>query len=119
MENYQLGRQVLDVADFDEARFDMRTWGQLGSCGTTACLAGHAMLLSGYTLARQDCYYRPDGSLVGDLLTEAVRLLGMSENESVYGSRANGPLSLFLDMTRGLERFRELVEAAEKEHGGR
>jgi hypothetical protein len=57
--------------------FDMLTFGEKrGECGTVACFAGHAMLVSGYALSASDLYYRPDGSYVDDIESEAADLLG-------------------------------------------
>lgn len=30
--------------------FDMNVWGEKNECGTTACIAGHTLLLEGYTM---------------------------------------------------------------------
>jgi hypothetical protein len=86
-------------------------WNQaMFACGTTACFAGHAMLLSGYNLkptlrcclheSTEDClgadkccyaecrlispllcFFRPDGSEVDEEDTEANGLLGFTEDE--------------------------------------
>ena len=51
------------------------------ACGTTACLAGHAMLLSGYTL-RRDHFIRPDGVMVDFEFEEAQLLMGISHDQA-------------------------------------
>ena len=38
-------RRVANIIDFEPDRFDMAHWAKTGSCGTTACIAGHTALL--------------------------------------------------------------------------
>lgn len=89
MDNTELGKLVLkQIGAFPET-FRMSTFGYISPCGTVACLAGHAMLLSGYELNNSDFaitiprYRRPDGSLVSPpaMGAEAAQLLGMHGQE--------------------------------------
>lgn len=122
MDNQYLGELVLKQVDSCPESFAMGTWGYTGgSCGTIACLAGHAMLLSGYRLVRMprrsiyqmgnsQVYVRPDGSQVFNYGGEAQVLLGMADSERY---RDVGPWTshdIFLDMSAGLERFQKLVD---------
>lgn len=123
MDNPALGRQVLDIADTEPLRFDMGAWAERNElCGMTACLGGHAMLLSGYTcrLEQQEngtwdyAWYRPDGTEVGDLPEESAKLLGMSEDEEYDGAAGQTWRdAVWFDGEHGLDRFRKLVEEAE------
>ncbi len=115
----KLGREVLDVADYDKEHFDMQSWGRHESCGTVACLAGTTLLRCGYTLRNgyasrgrfgAASFHRPDGSRVERVGPEAAFLLGLSDDELVAG----GCNSIWTDIYGGVERFRKLVEAAEK-----
>jgi hypothetical protein len=125
MENAELGRLALKQIDTFPDTFSMSTWGIRTECGTVACLAGHAMLCSGYEEKtfpqyRMVSYIRPDGAEVLRTLTghraygdEAQELLGMSKTER-YGCpcplRPGCDDDIFLDMGHGLERFRRLLE---------
>lgn len=114
MENYKLGRQVLNQIESDPDSFDMTTWAYRSrehACGTVACLAGHTMLQSGYP--HEDStglFFRPDGSIVpGGYGEEAARLLGLNPGEV----QAEGGVELWFDLTGGYDRFKGLVEYAE------
>ena len=115
--NAELGRKVLDHVTAHRDQFDMMTWGEGNeACGTTACLAGWAMLLSGYRIRDWDTFVRPDGSFVprGHRGTEGAVLLELSEAER-YGSIGQYTLFGEPDEDRAIERLRVLVEAAEGE----
>ena len=117
--NTELGRKVLDHVTVHRDQFDMGIWGEPDTeCGTVACLAGWAMLLSGYRLGygRKGSYFaRPDGTPIPDGTDgdEAARLLDLSCEER-YGS-GEDECSLFTapDDDIAIERFRALVDAAE------
>jgi hypothetical protein len=109
MDNPELGRKVLNVADLEPESFSMGTWGERTVCGTVACLAGHALLQSGYRLHRSGEFTRPDGTHVYSMSGEAERLLGMTGQEA----QGDGIIPLWYDMFGGLDRFRKLVEEAE------
>jgi hypothetical protein len=88
MDNTELGKLVIKQIEAFPETFNMGTFGmfiQYGTeCGTVACLAGHALLLSGYDLRPSTpgryCYLRPDGNEVG-IGSEARQLLGMRREE--------------------------------------
>lgn len=113
MKNAELGRRVLDQVDAHPEQFDMAEWGYKSPvCGTVACLAGRALLLSGYTLDKDGHFWSPDGNrkvLPGE---EAHWLLGLTDSERWSD---NDEPSLFSDMDRdrAIARFRAMVEAAE------
>lgn len=113
--NTELGRKVLDHVTAHRDQFDMRKWGEGNeACGTTACLAGWAMLLSGYSLRDWDIFVRPDGSFVprGYRNDEGAALLELSEAER-YGDVGQHTLFGEPDDDKAIERFRALLEAAE------
>lgn len=113
--NTELGRKVLAHVTARRDQFDMTVWGDRDpECGTVACLAGWAMLLSGYRL-RDGEFVRPDGCEVesGTEGDEAALLLELSDAER-YGSHGE-ECSLFgeWDEEEAIARFRKLVEASE------
>lgn len=86
MENKELGRLILKQADAFPETFDMFEWIIFHPCHTSACICGHAMLLSGYTFGEVPGiegvrWYRPDGSLVADEEEEGIALLGLTEDD--------------------------------------
>lgn len=115
-----MGRLVLKQIDADPASFDMLTFGKRTDCGTVACLAGHALLLSGYRMveagadAPGQVWYRPDGTRVTCLDAEGQAVLGLTQKEYLY--RPDGDeVPLFYDYseTMAVERLRLAVEASE------
>ena len=82
--------------------FDMQEWGTKTDCGTQACIAGHTLLLSGYSLRKNYYgyydYYSPSGRKVNSVASTARKLLGLSIGTTgtpfSYGSR-----ELFFDST--------------------
>jgi len=127
MENQELGHLVLKQITAHPESFLMDTWFSRPAgrhselCGTAACLAGHAMLLSGYSFKDVEevllngdvvtilACTRPDGTLVNGMFgKEAQMLLGMTDDER-YGHL--GEEDLFLDMFPGsaLKRFTRLL----------
>ncbi len=116
MMDAKLGREVLDVADFESEHFEMRTWGTVTrGCGVVACLAGTTLLCSGYTMNDDGIFWRPDGSFVENVPQEAQDLLGLSVADTLEGNTLPW---LWMDFDHGLERFRAIVEKAEKESLG-
>lgn len=115
MKNTELGRKIIDIIDTEPERFEMGHWGEVTECGTTACIAGHAMLLSGYTYnVVHDRYERPSGTVVLHEAREAAKLLGMDEAEPFYpAADGNVMAMLWYDMKGGPDRFRKLVEESE------
>jgi hypothetical protein len=71
--------------------FDMSDWGSKNECGTTACIAGWALLESGYRVKtakeeneygeRESVFYAPSGKPV-DPFSAAQRLLGLKYNQA-------------------------------------
>jgi hypothetical protein len=110
--NTELGRKVLEHVTAHRGQFDMSIYVDADpECGTTACLAGWAMLLSGYRAADASVM-RPDGSYVIDKSNEAARLLGLDHAEQ-YGSYGDCTLFGEFSEERAIERFRAILEAAE------
>jgi hypothetical protein len=117
----KLGRAVLDVVDYEPEHFSMLRWGGIEACGTVACLAGTALLKAGCTLRQVPdgfawCEFRrPDGSAVTSEAAEAQFLLGLTDDEVGIGEAGTGiGTRLWHDYEHGVERFRALVEKAEK-----
>ena len=113
--NAELGRKVLDYVTAHRDQFDMNVFGEhVPACGTTACLAGWALLLSGYQITGFDLFARPDGTEVsGETLSrEAGWLLGIPAEE--FDADGECPLFYVEDDDEAIERFRALVEAAEQ-----
>ena len=130
MENQYLAEMIIKQIDAFPESFAMDQWGSVTSCGTVACLAGHAMLHCGYRLAgvtktdwmgiqyQAFLFTDDDGIPVVNYGDEAQRLLGMSNDErfgkDVYDiGRPDG--DIFLDMNSGLTRFRALVKEGRDE----
>jgi hypothetical protein len=89
----QLANDVREAVIMNPDSHEQAYYGQVTDCGTTACLAGHAMLLSGYTLRRGRCarcccagssaeFLRPNGSVVDYEFREARQLLGLTSEEA-------------------------------------
>lgn len=124
MRNPELGRKILDIIDTQPEKFQMSVFGAhrydpAGEvCGTVACLAGWAMLLSGYELDKDDIFLRPDGTDVDSEDGEARELLGMSITDELsgYDGSVHDPhAKVWFDFFHGPDRFRKLVEKAEGE----
>jgi hypothetical protein len=94
--NAELAYRVLDAINANPAHFDMDTWvrvphdaptiglAQLTSpeCGTTACFAGWAIVLSGYELTR-DLEIVQAGRVVPEVLSRfAASLLGLNDEQA-------------------------------------
>jgi hypothetical protein len=86
----QLANDVREAVIMSPEGHDQVYYGKVTDCGTTACLAGHAMLLSGYTLRRgrragsSAEFLRPNGSVVDYEFWEAWRLLGLTYGEASH-----------------------------------
>lgn len=86
--NAELAYKVLDHIDADPKSWDQGLWVRKTDCGTVACFAGWAVLLSGATVEEFDGEIT-DGpaELIGlDVPTAADRLLGISPNTLPEGS---------------------------------
>lgn len=81
------GERPWDVVDI-HAPGDEITYENV--CGTTMCLCGDAMLLSGYRLSyfkrrsRASGFMRPDGSTDGDFVTEGASLFGITHEHATH-----------------------------------
>lgn len=114
MENLELAKLVYkQVTEFPET-FNMTIWGQRNKCGTSACLAGHAMLFSGYELTGGGAFVRPDGTAVVSNSAEAIGLLGLSPGE-YYGESDWGLRPLFA--TSNANAVRRLGNLIAKQEG--
>lgn len=113
------GRQVLDYVVEHRDQLDMLGWGDpgAGGCGTTACLGGWTLILAGYRLEGMDRFIRPDGTLVpaGYIGHEAAAVLQLTDAEHYGLSSADCTVFGESDDDVAIARFRELVEAAERE----
>ncbi len=129
MENTELAKLVLKQVEAFPEQFDMNVWAwETAACGTTACLAGWTLMLSGWearkierTMKRtathtEYVFIDPvDGThycddAIGD---KAQELLGMSWEER-HGAVGKGPVlceDLFMELYEGdaLDRFRSLL----------
>jgi len=61
--------------------FDMLVWGDKTAYGTSACIAGYALLLSGYKVRGWDTFVSPNGRKI-DPANTARRLLGLTKDEA-------------------------------------
>lgn len=115
MKNPELGRMILKQAEAFPETFDMGDYvSSDNTCGTSACIAGWAMLFSGYELDKDDVFIRPDGSEVGNEFEEGKDLLGLSSDELYYPDSNYD--TLFHGATPpqlALARLRSLIEASE------
>lgn len=92
--NLPLLRKVLDHIDAHPEEWHQSLWGMETSnaCGTALCIAGHAMVMSGYATSERTGvpgrpleFFTPDGRCVE--YTEAEhgqRLLGLTRAEAEY-----------------------------------
>jgi hypothetical protein len=128
MENKELGRLILKQEEAEPWSFRMSHWATRSDCGTTACIAGHAMLMSGYSLrvceigsTRIVAFIRPDGSEVFDHTSEGMKLLGFSRScmsvlrcdgscGGYHDPETGHGLFTEFDDQRALDRLRELCE---------
>jgi hypothetical protein len=84
---------LLKVADHILAHpeeFDMSIYTAPNGCGTVACIAGHGLIMSGYssasngnlTAGKSDDLFRPNGDQVWDYHKEAANLFGITEEQA-------------------------------------
>lgn len=108
--NTELGWKVYEYAKDHPEEFDMDYWVHGQPCGTTACLAGHALILSGYRIGPAGrIFWRPDGTLVGNPGREAQDLLGLDASDRYAG----GDLFSMKSNEAALERFHDLLLASD------
>lgn len=101
--------------------FNMDTWGTKTECGTTACIAGHALLLAGYRMRRAayDGEYEfvsPKGRVVHPPIA-ARRELRLSRAVT-SGDFTSGSPGLFYDCTidtpkAAAARIQEIIKSVE------
>jgi hypothetical protein len=117
MDNPELGRLVLKQAAAFPETFNMGSFYYEGQCGTTACLAGWALLLDGYELRSAACspmpgFYRADGTFVWDIELEALNLLGLAAEEYFDDERImKKPLFFEGDPGKAIARFARAVDS--------
>lgn len=117
MENTELARLIIKQAEYDPDSFRMHAW--MNTCMTTACLAGWALLKSGYT-TRGIWIICPDGTLLTESIPlVAQKLLGMSDEERYDPARRTfdrphrpGDLFHMRHESEALAEFRRLTEAS-------
>lgn len=132
MDNFKLGRKVVNSIEDNRINFYMGSWvdhvddgftltpggdipPESAMCGMTACLGGWVMLHGGYTVKNLN-FYRPDGSIVSDPQIEARNLLGMDFLEEILKDPTAGQeadITLWYDSAEGFDRFKALVEYSE------
>jgi hypothetical protein len=114
--NAKLLRAVLTHVEDNPALFDPCVWGEADrDTGDVTDLGGRALLLSGWTLIRDNEFLSPDGtreiSQSDDIAREARGALGLTEDEFWDGSDFD---TLFdLDRDAAVARLRELTGQAE------
>lgn len=119
MDNTELAKLIIKQVETEPRSFDMSRWSN--HCGTVACLAGHTMLMSGYTVSGMHVpfFIRPDGSMVMNSGQEAQRLLGMTHEERYQPGRRTfsyrgepGDIFHVSDPDEALAEFRRLADAS-------
>jgi hypothetical protein len=114
--NAALLRAVLTQVEDHPKQFDMSVWGEMErSCGTVACLAGWALILSGWKLVDDCTFESPDGKREiyrgQDIEREAQAALDLTDDKMWDGADV-APL-FALGEFEAVTRLRELVEEAE------
>lgn len=80
MVNEKLLQEVLDSIEAEPHKLDSRYWVHRDDCWTTACIAGHTVMLEGYEPLFEVMPYRVEGGMgIADI---ATRLLGLSEEQA-------------------------------------
>ena len=123
--NGKLGRRVLDHVTANPEQLDMSVWGEVGPCGTSACLAGWALIFSGWALVDDNTFRRASDGYETDRPTfiaeEARRVLDLTDGdfwrparpeETGEGSHPSVCLFEVYD-EEAVKWLRELVEKAE------
>lgn len=115
MKNKELGRLVVKHIEAFPESFRMDGWVADSPCGVVACLAGHALLLSGKyrvdTGVAGWCVVRIEDGVRVEPGGTAMRELGLSPEE-MFGGNGNEPY-LFdgrQDPAVALARFKALLE---------
>lgn len=116
MANASLLRELLTFIEDNPEQFDTTVFGEPGRpCGPVADLAGHALMLGGWTLVADNTFKSPDGGReirrYEDIEREACALLGLTEDEYWDGGDISPLFALNGDAA--IRRLRELTEQAE------
>lgn len=117
--NTELGREILGVHDARPQQLKMSTWGREGLCGTVACIAGWALLLSGWELEDDlVIQFRKGGRTLlfsDEVREEARRLLDLSDAEYEREYNDERGITLFDNQPthHAIAWLREITEAAE------
>lgn len=114
--NASLLRELLTFIEDHPAQFDTTTYGETGRpCGPVADIAGHALMLSGWTLVADNTFKSPDGEreITGyeDIEREAASALGLTEAE--LWDNSDFDCLFTLSGEAAVKRLRELAEEAE------
>lgn len=85
--NTELFEKIAAQIEEQPWRYDQETWGEelrgQHLCTTAHCIAGWALMLSGYTFDVDDeCFYDPNREEVSDEALEAADLLGLNLQEA-------------------------------------
>jgi hypothetical protein len=118
--NGELGRKIRDHVTTYPKQLNMTAWGEVNDdyCGTSACIAGWALIFSGWSLVEDNTFRRASDGYETDspvaISDEARRLLDLSD-EDYWRERRGCLFSVREDMA--VKWLRELVEKAEANHG--
>ena len=84
--NIELAEKVLSHIEHDPDSHYQGSW--INECGTTACIAGHAMLASGQYVRRQSEYselvhlVHKDTGKLAEPVIDGARLLGLTSDDA-------------------------------------
>ena len=90
MANAERLEHVLGIIEADLSKWDQASWGKIGECGTTYCLAGHAALAAGKKLKYQPAWYDHNQQIAfqttdGDFISEvAMDYFDLELHEAAY-----------------------------------
>jgi hypothetical protein len=94
--NVPLLRKTLEYADAHPEEIKLDTWAMKTACGTTACIAGTAVVLAGHEIdwnSKSLCFYGvscvTDGRFIVDVAEEELGLTEQQANELFYCSSLN------------------------------
>lgn len=85
--NEDLFRQIADLIEDEPERYDQTVYHLLTDCGTTGCIAGHAIMINGWQFEESGCVYAPGTNRnsdcsCGNLNIYAAELLGLTSDEA-------------------------------------
>lgn len=92
MKNIPLLRKTLEYAEAHPEEIDLGMWAYRGACGTTACIAGVTVTLTGHTIdwerpaypGSTEFPYITDGRRIEDTAREELGLTGLEVNLLFY-----------------------------------